>query len=80
MELVAFAGEEQGLLGSRAYASMFASFFCLPGTDGGSEELRAANASVILMIQADMTAYRAPGEPMQLGLPERYVTSSVGSF
>ena len=54
-------------------------FACFTGTDGGSEELRAANASVILMIQADMTAYRAPGEPMQLGLPERYVTSSVGS-
>jgi Zn-dependent M28 family amino/carboxypeptidase len=79
VELVAFAGEEQGLLGSKAYASMFASFFCLMETEGGLEELRTANASVILMIQADMTAYRAPGEPMQLGLPERYVTSSVGS-
>ena len=26
-----------------------------------------------LMVQADMTAYHAPGEPMQLGLPQRSV-------
>ncbi|KAF5333206.1 hypothetical protein D9611_002532 [Ephemerocybe angulata] len=61
VELVAFAGEEQGLLGSRAY----------------SRQLRAQNASVVLMIQADMTAYRAPGEPLQLGLPERIGTPDV---
>ncbi|KAJ3527342.1 hypothetical protein NMY22_g9823 [Coprinellus aureogranulatus] len=54
VELCTFAGEEQGLLGSRAYA----------------KSLRAQNATVVLMIQADMTAYRAPGEPLQLGLPE----------
>ncbi|KAJ2913277.1 hypothetical protein MD484_g7134, partial [Candolleomyces efflorescens] len=60
-ELVTFAGEEQGLLGSRAY----------------SRQLRAQNASVVLMIQADMTAYRAPEEPLQLGLPERIGTPEV---
>ncbi|KAH0587893.1 putative leucine aminopeptidase [Termitomyces sp. J132] len=54
VELVAFAGEEQGLLGSRAY----------------SRELREANANVTVMIQADMLAYREPGEPPQLGLPD----------
>ncbi|KAG5648827.1 hypothetical protein DXG03_000176 [Asterophora parasitica] len=54
VELVAFAGEEQGLLGSRAYA----------------RELRAANANLTLMVQADMLAFREPGEPHQLGLPE----------
>ncbi|TFK20367.1 Zn-dependent exopeptidase [Coprinopsis marcescibilis] len=61
VELVTFAGEEQGLLGSRAYA----------------RELRAQNASVILMIQADMTAYRRAQEPLQLGLPERIGTPEV---
>ncbi|KAF8130298.1 hypothetical protein EV363DRAFT_1399468 [Boletus edulis] len=54
VELVAFAGEEQGLLGSKAYA----------------RELRARDANVTLMIQADMLAYHAPNEPPQLGLPE----------
>ena len=34
-------------------------------------ELRAADANLTLMVQADMTAYRAPGEPLQLGLPDR---------
>ncbi|KAF8076678.1 hypothetical protein FPV67DRAFT_1405797 [Lyophyllum atratum] len=55
VELVAFAGEEQGLLGSKAYA----------------RELRNNNANLTIMVQADMLAYREPGEPLQLGLPDR---------
>ncbi|KAG6832175.1 hypothetical protein H0H92_004906 [Tricholoma furcatifolium] len=54
VELVAFAGEEQGLLGSKAYA----------------RELREANANITVMVQADMLAFRSPGEPPQLGLPD----------
>ncbi|KAF9489096.1 Zn-dependent exopeptidase [Pleurotus eryngii] len=61
VELVAFAGEEQGLVGSRAYA----------------HGLRAAGANVTMMIQADMLAYRAPNEPLQLGLPESIGTPAV---
>jgi Zn-dependent M28 family amino/carboxypeptidase len=56
VELAFFAGEEQGLVGSRAYA----------------QELRKGGANMTLMVQADMTAYRAPEEPLQLGLPQRY--------
>jgi len=40
-------------------------------------ELRAAGANLTLMIQADMTAYRSPGEPLQLGLPDRWVIPFV---
>ncbi|PFH51322.1 hypothetical protein AMATHDRAFT_142927 [Amanita thiersii Skay4041] len=54
VELCAFAGEEQGLLGSKAYA----------------RQLREENVNVTLMIQADMLAYRAYQEPRQLGLPD----------
>ncbi|KAI0339172.1 Zn-dependent exopeptidase [Trametopsis cervina] len=61
VELCTFAGEEQGLLGSRAYA----------------EELRAAGADLTLMVQADMTAYRKAGEPPQLGLPATIGTTEV---
>lgn len=61
VELALFAGEEQGLFGSKAYA----------------RDLRAANASLVLMVQADMIAYRAPGEPPQLGLPDRIGTKEV---
>ncbi|KAG6910993.1 hypothetical protein DXG01_006047 [Tephrocybe rancida] len=70
VELVAFAGEEQGLLGSRAYsrkrvAELYFLWYSLfPG------ELRAANANLTVMVQADMLAYREPGEPPQLGLPD----------
>lgn len=61
VELVAFAGEEQGLLGSRHYA----------------QEMRAADRNLTLMIQADMIAYHEPGEPQQLGLPEFIGTPEV---
>ncbi|KAI0256304.1 hypothetical protein BJV78DRAFT_1170835 [Lactifluus subvellereus] len=61
VELVAFAGEEQGLLGSRHYA----------------EELRKENKNLTLMVQADMIAYHEPGEPPQLGLPAIVGTPEV---
>ncbi|KAI0668912.1 Zn-dependent exopeptidase [Trametes maxima] len=61
VQIVAFAGEEQGLYGSRYYA----------------QELRQKNANLTLMIQADMLAYHAPGEPAQLGLPDRIGTPEV---
>ncbi|KAF9528013.1 hypothetical protein CPB83DRAFT_855186 [Crepidotus variabilis] len=61
VELCFFAGEEQGLLGSKAYAL----------------ELSSQQVNVTMMIQADMTAYRVPGEPLQLGLPERIGTPEV---
>ncbi|KAF9266288.1 Zn-dependent exopeptidase [Marasmius fiardii PR-910] len=64
VEVVAFAGEEQGLLGSKAYA----------------RELRTANANIILMVQADMTAYHHPGEPAQLGLPDLIGTPEVAQL
>ena len=35
------------------------------------EDLRAKDKNLTLMVQADMTAYRAPGEPLQLGLPDK---------
>ncbi|KAG1756937.1 putative aminopeptidase [Suillus occidentalis] len=43
IELVAFAGEEQGLYGSKAYA----------------REMREKDASITVMIQADMVGYHA---------------------
>ncbi|KAL0945519.1 hypothetical protein HGRIS_001001 [Hohenbuehelia grisea] len=64
VELVAFAGEEQGLLGSRAYA----------------RELRSVDANLTLMIQADMLAYHKPGEPAQLGLPAYIGTPEVANL
>ncbi|KAJ7068617.1 Zn-dependent exopeptidase [Mycena amicta] len=64
VQLVAFGGEEQGLLGSRAYARI----------------LREANTNVTLMIQADMLGYRAPGEPAQLGLPVSIGTPEVAQL
>ncbi|KAG1721080.1 uncharacterized protein EDB91DRAFT_1256690 [Suillus paluster] len=64
VELVAFAGEEQGLYGSKAYA----------------REMRQKNANITVMIQADMLGYHAPGEPPQLGLPMYIGTVEVAQL
>ncbi|KAF8622131.1 hypothetical protein AX15_007262 [Amanita polypyramis BW_CC] len=54
VQLCLFAGEEQGLLGSKAHAW----------------QLKEEGANVTLMIQADMLAYRAFQEPSQIGIPD----------
>nr|GAT44379.1 Zn-dependent exopeptidase [Mycena chlorophos] len=64
VQLVAFGGEEQGLLGSKAYA----------------RTLREANTNITLMVQADMLGYHAPDEPAQLGLPARIGTPEVAQL
>ncbi|EIW77097.1 Zn-dependent exopeptidase [Coniophora puteana RWD-64-598 SS2] len=64
VELVAFAGEEQGLLGSKAYA----------------QELRERNANITTMIQADMLGYHVASEPAQLGLPDVIGTREVADL
>ncbi|KAI6041700.1 hypothetical protein EDC04DRAFT_2565210 [Pisolithus marmoratus] len=61
VELVVFAGEEQGLLGSKAYV----------------KELRMRVANIVLMVQADMLAYHVPDEPPQLGLARFIGTPEV---
>jgi len=53
VELVAFAGEEQGLVGSNFYAA----------------KLRKEDKNLTMMIQSDMLAYHAEGEPPQMGIP-----------
>ncbi|KAJ7631753.1 hypothetical protein B0H17DRAFT_1217765 [Mycena rosella] len=64
VQLVAFAGEEQGLLGSKAYAN----------------KMRDIDANITVMIQADMLAYYVPGEPPQLGLPRSIGTPEVAQL
>ena len=55
VQICAFAGEEQGLYGSRYYAN----------------DMYKAGANLTLMVQADMLGYHKAGEPAQLGLPDR---------
>ncbi|KAI0696384.1 hypothetical protein C8T65DRAFT_729669 [Cerioporus squamosus] len=52
VRLCAFAGEEQMMVGSRAYAT----------------KLRERGDDILLMVQGDMLAYHAADEPPQLGL------------
>ncbi|KAG0269217.1 hypothetical protein DFQ27_004457 [Actinomortierella ambigua] len=59
--IAAFSGEEQGLLGSAAYARL----------------LRTQGAKVVTMLQGDMLAYQMPGEPIQTAFPLRHHTPEL---
>lgn len=72
VQLVTFAGEEQGLLGSRAYARKRYIPYQSRNISDSSVllgDLKEAGADLTLVVQADMTGYHKPGEPQQLGLP-----------
>lgn len=64
VRLVAFSGEEQGLVGSQMYA----------------KHLRDTNVKVKFALQMDMLAYRKPGEPMQIAFPDKLATKSATQF
>lgn len=57
VQLVLFCGEEQGLVGSRAYAT----------------HLADTGVSVLAMFNADMLAYRLPNTERTVGMKDRYV-------
>jgi Zn-dependent M28 family amino/carboxypeptidase len=61
VQLVAFAGEEQGLLGSKAYARKAPAMHFPSSSSNCLGKLRDINANITVMIQADMLAYRAEG-------------------
>lgn len=52
----AWSGEEQGLVGSRAYA----------------QKAKSRGDDIIAMLQSDMIAFRVPSEGIQVGFPDRY--------
>lgn len=52
-QIIAFCGEEQGLIGSKSYSTF----------------LKSNDVDVQVMIQADMIGYRKPGEKLQVGFP-----------
>jgi len=56
--MIAFMGEEQGLVGSRVVARRMA----------------AAGETIVAMMAADMIGYRVPGREIQIGLPITYHT------
>lgn len=62
--LVAFCGEEQGLIGSSEYAKY----------------LKSKNAKVTMMIQADMLAYRKNNEDLQVAFPKMHHTPSLSKL
>ena len=81
VQLVAFAGEEQGMVGSRAYARTLFLFLAATSAEMCDQtlgELKKAGANVTMMVQGDMLAYHADGELPQLGLsdPALYVAGS----
>lgn len=66
LQLIAFSGEEQGLVGSQHYANHLSSLSPSP--------------SIKLALQMDMLAYRKPGEPMQIAFPDKLATASATKY
>jgi hypothetical protein len=66
VQVITFCGEEQGLYGSKAYAS----------------SLQQKEANIVAMIQNDMLGYRKPGEEFQIGFPHApgYATSELNEL
>jgi len=57
LRLCSFAGEEQGLLGSRAYA----------------QDQKTKGAKIVAMLNGDMLGYKLPAQPITLGMKDRFV-------
>lgn len=72
LEIIAFSGEEQGEVGSKAYARQYLSYFLMLQSmiNFYLGEQRDANANITMMIQADMLGYHVAGEPFQIGFPD----------
>jgi hypothetical protein len=64
VRLVAFSGEEQGLVGSQHYAA----------------HLRNESVPVYFQMQTDMIGYRKPGEPLQVAFPDKLATESATQY
>lgn len=61
IQLIAFSGEEQGLVGSQRYAT----------------HLSETHQPIKLAIQMDMLAYHVPGEPLQIAFPDKLSTTTA---
>jgi len=61
IHFIVYSGEEQGLLGSAAYAT----------------QLVNEKATIVGVLNADMIAYRQPGENTQCAFPSRYSTPAL---
>jgi hypothetical protein len=61
IRLVCFSGEEQGLVGSRAYA----------------RDLANAGANVIAMFNGDMLGWKQTNQPITLGMMNRFIDSEL---
>lgn len=64
IRLVAFSGEEQGLVGSKNYA----------------KHLREKKTLVHFQLQADMLGYRKAGEPLQVAFPDKLATQTATDY
>jgi len=61
LRIVAFSGEEQGLLGSAAYAS----------------DLRSNNVNVVAMFNGDMLGWKPTGTTSSLGMKRDYINQNL---
>lgn len=75
LHLAFFSGEEQGLLGSQAYAAHLRR-----SNDSARYEGGVKLSDVRLAVQTDMVAYRRSGEARSIAVPDRLATESASTF
>jgi len=61
VRLIAFGGEEQGLVGSRNYAA----------------KQKQAGAKIIAMFNGDMLGYTLPARAIRIGMKDKYIDASL---
>lgn len=75
LQLVFFSGEEQGLVGSKHYATSLSEGKASPP---GSDHYRSTKLR--LALQTDMIAYHSPDEPLQIAFPDKLSTTSATAY
>lgn len=81
LQLVFFSGEEQGLVGSKHYASALAAAL----REGSKVYSPAASTlyrstTLRLALQTDMIGFQSPFEPVQLAFPDKLATTSATQY
>ncbi|PWN20805.1 Zn-dependent exopeptidase [Microstroma glucosiphilum] len=81
LQLVFFSGEEQGLVGSKHYATALAAAL----REGSKVYSPAASTlyrstTLRLALQTDMIGFQSPSEPVQLAFPDKLATTSATHY
>lgn len=80
VQLVAFSGEEQGLVGSQVCRHACVSTRVFTAFQHYAHYLKEQNIPLRFQMQTDMIGYRKPGEPLQAAFPNKLSTQEATDY